>query len=384
MAPKEFKQIYCDFARDILTTFPELEGKINTELATDEEVEVVFEHCKEVYPERFFDILSKNDEIFSNDEINTQFLPDVDFSILWHDEGLTDTTKDTIWKYLQLIMFTIIETIKSADSFGDTAKLFECIKEEDLKAKLEETIKQLESMFGSMKGGEGQEEGQEGQEGEEGIGTNTFNIDDSDLPNPEDLHNHISGLMGGKLGQLANEIAQETMEEFDLGEDTNDIKDVGDVFNKMFKNPGKLMKLVNKISSKLDAKIKKGDISEEELMKEAKEMMGKMGNMPGMPNMTEMFKNMTQNMKNMSSAQKGAAQTKMNLDQKLNSQKERMLRKLEERRAFAEAQKAKQNQNTANTPCQNGNTGSGSDSNSLKSNKPKKNNKKKKNNQKKK
>ena len=349
MAPKEFKQIYCDFARDLLVTFPELEGHIKTDLESDEDVELVFEHCKEIYPQRFFDILNKNEEIFDDADINTCFLPGVDFAELWHDEGLSDNTKEAIWKYLQLIMFAIIETIKSAESFGDTAKLFETMKEEDLKEKLEETIKQMESMFSAMNEGEGGE----GEEGEGGEGRNTFNIDESDLPNPEDLHNHISGLMGGKLGQLANEIAQEVTEDFDFGLDgdgnNENIKDVGDVFNKMFKNPGKLMNMVNKISGKLDKKMKNGEIDEAELMKEATELMGKMGNIPGMPNMPDMFKNMANNMKNMSGAQKGAAQTKINLDQKMNDQKERMRRKLEERRQFAQAQAQAQAETNVNT-----------------------------------
>lgn len=381
MAPKEFKQIYCDFARDLLVTFPELEGNIKTDLESDEDVEVVFEHCKEVYPVRFFDILNKNEEIFDDADVNTCFLPGVDFADLWHDEGLSDNTKEAIWKYLQLIMFAIIETIKSADSFGDTAKLFETMKEEDLKEKLEETIKQMESMFSAMNGDEDGNDEEGDEEGEEGNKKrNTFNIDESDLPNPEDLHNHISGLMGGKLGQLANEIAQEVTEEFDFGLDgdgnNENIKDVGDVFKKMFKNPGKLMNMVNKISGKLDKKMKNGEIDEAELMKEATEMMGKMGNIPGMRNMPDMFKNMAQNMKNMSGAQKGAAQTKINLDQKMSDQKERMRRKLEERRQFAQAQaeaKAK-----ASTHVQQTAANSNSNSNSQSKPKKKKNNKKKK------
>ena len=330
MIPKEFNQVYTDFVNDLLTTFPELESKIKVDL-TNEQLEAVFDHCKEIYPVRFFDILNKNVEIFNDAEVNTEFLPGVDFSDLWHDEGLSDQTKETIWKYLQLIMFAIIETIKSADSFGDTAKLFETMKEDDLKTKLEDAIKQMESMFSKM----GNDTNSEDTENK------TFNIDESDLPDAEELHNHISGLMGGKLGQLANEIAQETMEEFDFGldgEGNDNVKDIGDVFNKMFKNPGKLMNMVNSISGKLDSKMKSGDLNESELMKEATDLMGKMQNIPGLPNMPDMFKNMAQNMKNMSGAQRGAAQTKVNLDEKMNSQKERMRRKLEERRQFAAAQ----------------------------------------------
>ena len=44
----------------------------------------------------------------------------------------------------------------------------------------------------------------------------------------------------------------------------------------------KLMGLVNKVGSKLDNKLKSGEINETEIMQEATELMGKMKDMPGM------------------------------------------------------------------------------------------------------
>ena len=55
------------------------------------------------------------------------------------------------------------------------------------------------------------------------------------------LHEHITGMLDGKLGQLAREIAEETAEELDL--DLNESSDVNDVYEKLFKNPTKLMGL---------------------------------------------------------------------------------------------------------------------------------------------
>ena len=45
----------------------------------------VHEYCGTVFPERFFDILYKNEEISfsSNSEANTMFYPNVDFRELW-------------------------------------------------------------------------------------------------------------------------------------------------------------------------------------------------------------------------------------------------------------------------------------------------------------
>jgi hypothetical protein len=55
-------------------------------------------------------------------------LPSIHFQHLWQDSLLSDNSRQVIWKYLQLVLFTIISTIKDKDSFGDSAKLFETIK----------------------------------------------------------------------------------------------------------------------------------------------------------------------------------------------------------------------------------------------------------------
>ena len=52
-----------------------------------------------------------------------------------------------MWKYLQLILFSIVSNISDGDSFGDTAKLFESINEDEFKNKLEETINNMKDMF---------------------------------------------------------------------------------------------------------------------------------------------------------------------------------------------------------------------------------------------
>ena len=60
----------------------------------------LFDYCKTVYPERFFDILYQNEEVFTNDS-NTCFLPQIDFAQLYFDTTSVQT-KETLWKYLQL------------------------------------------------------------------------------------------------------------------------------------------------------------------------------------------------------------------------------------------------------------------------------------------
>ena len=69
--PEEFYKIINDFIADILTTFPEYSGLIakwwnreQTEECIKRETLFVFRHCVRIFPERFFDILYKNAEIF--------------------------------------------------------------------------------------------------------------------------------------------------------------------------------------------------------------------------------------------------------------------------------------------------------------------------------
>ena len=48
---------------------------------------------------------------------------------------------------------------------------------------------------------------------------------------------------------------------------------------RIFKNPAHLLGLIKKIGTKIDEKIKRGDINETEIMHEATDLMNKMKNM---------------------------------------------------------------------------------------------------------
>lgn len=319
--PEEFQKVLKDFYKDILLVFPEMKYKLEDTtidfLQGKHNGKEIFDHCLRVYPERFFDILYQNKDIFTNTDINTNFLPNIDFKNLWKEE-ISDNTRKTIWKYLQLILFSVSSSIKDGKDFGDTGKLFEAIDQDEMKKKLEETMKEMSDMFNETMDGEDRE--------------NFMNQDD--LPNPEDLQNHLSGLMDGKLGRLAQEIANETAEGMDI--DMEDDANVGDVFQKLLKNPTQLMDLVKSIGSKLDNKIKSGEIKESELMQEAADLMEKMKSMPGMKNMNKIFSKMGIPMGKNQKVSANAMQSRLNQNIKMSSQKERMLRKLAERRAQKE------------------------------------------------
>ena len=318
MISKELFQILSDFIRDILTTFPEYEKTLHTGLAAihnkDENnpsIDEVLEHCKKIYPARFFDILYQKEEIFS-DKDPLFFLPNIDFRDLWKLD-ISDNTRTIIWKYLQLILFSVVNLQENGDTFGDTAKLFEAIDETEFKKKLEETIQQMTEIFN--------------------VDNKSSDLSGMPLPNAEKLQDHISSLLEGHLGKLAKEIAEETAEELTGGMD--DVTTVGDVFKKLFRNPGKLMGLVKKVGTKLDSKLQSGEIKESELMKEASELITKMNKMPGMKEMNQMLGQMglpTQN-----KMKRNAFQAKMAQNMKAATTRERLQQKLAAKRMVAAA-----------------------------------------------
>jgi hypothetical protein len=347
--PEEFAKVIKDFVGDLKTTFPEYDSLISkwwkdksvfAYIENEEErnkaiqasettsTKLIFTFCQKKLPPRFFDILYKNEDIFKPDyEGDTEFLPHIHFKNLWQFD-LSQTTRDTIWKYLQLIMFAIVGSLNNKEAFGDSAKLFEAINQDEFKNKLEETLTQMQGFF-DLNGVE--TEKTDKTEGE----TPNFNM--GDMPNANDIQDHITGMMEGKLGKLAKEIAEETAEGLNM--DMENVTDVKDVFQKLIKNPTKLMGLVKSVGDKLDTRIKSGEIKESELIAEASELMNKMKDMPGMGNIQSMLNKMGMgNLGGMGGkVNTGAMEAQLNSRMKMAKMKERMKAKSEAKAAATTA-----------------------------------------------
>ena len=354
--PEKFSSVIDDFLADLSTTFPEYSDSWNT-LKSKEQTEI-YQYCLTIYPERFFDILYQNDDIFKIDSItNTFFLPSVDFKILFSVKDITENTKKTMWKYLQLILITIMSNIKNTSSFGEAASLFEGIDESELHTKLSETINSLGDFFKGLSAEN--LNGEHGQQSGKGGDTEAFEkmfekmaesipsdfemggeeSKSFDMPNAEDLHDHIKGIFNGKIGSLAKELAEELSEDvmdmFGEGQG-GEVKSTSDIFKKMMKNPKKIVDLIKKIGSKIDDKMKSGNISQEEMMKEASELMSKMKGMGGEKQFQDMMQNMMKTMGGMGGMGGGGKakfdMNKMNSMMSKNSSRQKMLDKLEKRR----------------------------------------------------
>jgi hypothetical protein len=313
MISKELATILHDFIKDILGTFPEYKDNLHPGLLAlysghenaEDAISSVVEHCEQVYPERFFDILYQKEEIFSE---SICFLPGIDFKAIWSAD-ITSKTRTIIWKYLQLILFSIVSAQKGTESFGDTAKLFEAIDEEEFSKKLEETMDQMSSIFN--------------------ISGETMDASNLPLPDPAELQNHISSLLDGDLGKLAREIAEETANE--MNTNMEDATSVGDVFKKLFRNPGKLMGLVQKVGTKLDTKLKSGEMKESDLIMQASDLITKMNKMPAMKQMNSMLGGLGLPVGN-GKINMNAFQAHMERNLQAAKMRERMQQKLQRRR----------------------------------------------------
>ena len=350
--PEEFTKVIKDFVTDIKSTFPEVSPLINkwwkdksvfSNIEKEDEREkayleaesksimFLFKFCQKKFPPRFFEILYQNEELFKEDSaLDTEFLPHIHFKNLWQFE-ISQKTRDTIWKYLQLILFSLVGSIDNREAFGDTAKLFEAINEDEFKSKLEETMEQMSGLF---------EKSESEKDSEKDSKSDSLPNLGKNMPSANDIHEHITGMLDGKLGKLAKEIAEETAANLNI--EMENVTDMKSVFNNLIKNPSKLMGLVKSVGDKLDSRIKSGEIKESELMAEATEIMNKMKDMPGMENIQSMMSKMGLGGKmNM-----GAMKSQLDKNMKMAQMKERMKAKAESNKMAKETQNANATQNT--------------------------------------
>lgn len=363
-----------EFARDLSVAFPEYAHLWKKWETVPTDKEYLLNYLRKVYLARFFDILYQNDSLFTESTVDLHFLPEVDFRLLFSCEGVSDSTKQSIWKYLQLITFALLKCDgKDGDSnINDffNSDEFKNLNEEELKSKISEAMESMRGFFtaAAAEGGEGGDNDSESDSeddvkkpreeipgfhpgkffknmfgGKGGMFEKMF----SGLGqggNPQDILDRLKDMMSGKIGKLATELMEEAAEDFKetFGDDAEftDMNSMPEVAKKILKDPSKIMPLVSKLQAKVEAKMKSGDISREELQREAEEMMSKMG----------MDSNSIQEMAQMMMKQMGGLGKGMRVDTnamnnqfKKNSVREKARERYERRKA-AEALAALQKQ----------------------------------------
>ncbi len=354
-APSNFRSLIDDFVTDLINTYPEHTSVLkrwNNPDVSDKELDILFLYKSKIYPQRFFDILYQNEEIFEeNNDIDTKFFPKMDFKLLFNNKDISDNTKKAMWKYLQLILFSITGEIKDKTEFGDTMNIFEGIDEKELQEKLSDTMTSITDFFSNiddkvsdlslnnideMFNNENNEETdkeelkKEFKEKMENMKEDLKNkMKDrmKDLPNIANIQEHLTSLFDGKIGQLAKEMAEEIADDFKdiLGEGEN-INNTQDVLKNLMKDPKKISGLMKTVGSKLESKMKSGEVSKEELVKEAGGLLSKMKEMGGSSEFNTLFKNLTKNMGGLGKnarIDKNALKRMTEREAKINKMKER-------------------------------------------------------------
>lgn len=341
------ESIVADFIADLTITFPEKANLWeNYRTLNKKKMKKLTEYFEKRFPERFFDILYQNEEIFQDENIDTFFLPNVNFSHLF-TANISEKTKQALWKYLQLILLKVVDNIQSKNPFGNTAELFQGVSDEDLQKKMEETIGSLKDFFqkststtdsaapsateGSAPSDSAPSDSASSAK-EEGRGPLPKYMEDLfGKLDSEKLQEHLKKLMGGKIGSLVEEIMEEFKDEFgDLEKEMEgDQASIQEAMKKMMKNPQKFMGMMKKMTEKIKNKMREGN-NQEEFMRETADVFKEMGGREGF---MKMFEEMKKTMP------KGARVNEQALNQleKQFKMKERMRENLEKKKAAATA-----------------------------------------------
>ena len=178
---EEFKRIIPDFVRDMKTSFPEYklliekwwkddsffdyiseetERQETIKNAKNKSIDFLFQFCSKKYPLQFMDILNENTDIFSDEsQIDTEFLPNIHFKNIWQME-VSDSIKESIWKYLQLVLFSIVRDFDTKVNDCDE-RLIEMIGQDSFKTTLEESLDKIKEIFQNQKIKNGHRKSQE-------------------------------------------------------------------------------------------------------------------------------------------------------------------------------------------------------------------------------
>ena len=249
------------FVNDIIKVFPDLKeelveyyGIILVEESSNED-KFIKRFMRKLADKKNF-ISQKDDKLF---EESIHILKSVDFKDLWVSEKLKDSTKQTIWDYLQTL-YVIGETIVSdSDSIKKLVENFKKVREkpgsenEDETTELEDADKQVLDMIKNL----------------------------SEKTKPENMPEINEELINnGLIGNLAKELAEDiNLDDFNLNMDENS-ENVTDVFSNLISgdNPMKFMNLIQNVGQKIQNKLSSGDLDQSKLVDEAQTMMGMLGN----------------------------------------------------------------------------------------------------------
>jgi len=272
----EFNTTITTFIRDMKTTFPEYTAVLERWPQSE-----WYEYCKKIYPPNFFHIMYKNSDFATANESNNSpvyLLPEIDFRQIMGSNDISQHTRDTIWQYLRIILFSVVSNVTDSSAFSDAAHLFGAISPEDMQTKINEVIGDMQNMFNEMHANDA-----------------SGNDEPPPIPTAEGLQDTLHNIFGSKIGKFAQELAEEWASEFgiDLNETGTSNNGITQMFEKLLKDPSKFFKLIQRVGDRFKAKMDSGEFTEREIRADIQEMAGMFKNMPGMEKWGNMFAGMS-------------------------------------------------------------------------------------------
>ena len=237
------------FIKDIVDVFPEYKTRLTDHykecFEKDGAVQKINEFLDNIKG-HYSKIAERDETLFNDDPI---FIPNISFKMMWNS-GISDNTKDSIWKYLQCFCIMHI----SEDSSGKIEDVMKSIQMKE-KVKDKQTVEQMKIL----------------KKLNESISkNNTQEMDESTM---EDINNVLGDT---KIGQIAKKISDEiNIEDMMGGKDGGNIED-------LFKGDN-MAKIFSAISSNIGSMEQSGD-----LLSEATNICGVMKDNPLFSNMMNM------------------------------------------------------------------------------------------------
>ena len=274
-----FRRAVGELSADLSLTFPEWTYLWTrwTADSPEEDMRALFAHCRAVFPASLDSIMSQNAAIFSPDsDANTEFLPDVQFKALFFGPGVSDSTRAALWRHLrQLALLTAVSGPsgddadmykKLAAAAAAAAAAFDGSDQAEMHEKLKDAVKNVFDFFPATESDDARAAGG----APEGTAPGIPGLD---------------GLLDGKIGALVKELAEDISGDLAalLGKTPGaaDGADGADVLKGLMADPSKMAELVKSIGAKISGKMASGEVSHEELAREADAMMEKMRGIGG-------------------------------------------------------------------------------------------------------
>jgi len=144
--PENSSKLFQSFIKDIIDVFPEYEKRLtkyyqstlDSEDINDPKLKEFLKNVNEISSE----ISNKEISVFEKDPI---ILQNVSFKLLWNSEGISDQSKNSIWKYLQTFCAIKIQSESEQDKIDDVIKKIES-KEKIRDKETLENMKKLQKL----------------------------------------------------------------------------------------------------------------------------------------------------------------------------------------------------------------------------------------------